>query len=105
MAVSGKSLNRAWLSAVWSWKVWSTVKPRSAIRRAGSSASAKLRRPQRPTAVSQVAGEPGTPTDRPLVTASAKGRGLPSSRNSELSAVREAVSRPSMVCTRPVAWS
>ena len=67
------SANRAALSAVWSWKVWSTTKPRRATAAAGASELASERVPQRRSAVSQVAGVPGTPTDRPLVTALVEG--------------------------------
>lgn len=55
--------------------------------------------PQASSAASQVAGVPGVPTPRPLVTAASKAIGAPFSRKSEESALRGAVSRPSIVCT------
>ncbi|CAM5737584.1 hypothetical protein STENM223S_07463 [Streptomyces tendae] len=97
--MSGKERNRCSLEAVWERKVSSTVKPCRASRSAGSSTVASFRVPHRSSAACQVAGVPGVPTDRPLVTASAKGSGLPSSVNSFSSAVSGAVSRPSMVRT------
>lgn len=97
--MSGKSANRSWLDSVWERKVSSTVKPSFANRSAGLSSCFRDRLPHASSAVSQVAGVPGVPTLRPLVTASANGIGLPFSRKSELSADLGAVSRPSTVCT------
>ncbi|CAM5568759.1 hypothetical protein SFUMM280S_04570 [Streptomyces fumanus] len=68
-------------------------------RAARSTSPTRWWQSHRSRAFSQVAGVPGVPTARPLLTASANGIGLPSSRNSPASAVRGAVSRPSMVRT------
>ncbi len=57
------------------------------------------------SATSQVAGVPGTPTERPEETASPNGTGAPSSRKESACIACGAVSRPSMVCTSPVAAS
>ncbi len=80
----------------------STTNPSRASRSAGSSSRPSGLLPHASSAFSQVAGVPGVPTPSPLVTASLKGIGFPSSRKSEGSALRGAVSRPSMVPTLPV---
>lgn len=98
-AVSGKSANLAWFPSVCERNVESTTKPSRARRSAGFSSLPSDLLPQASRAVSQVAGVPGVPTPRPLVTASAKASGFPFSRKSEESALRGAVSRPSMVST------
>ncbi len=102
-----KSSNRVWLLSVWSWKVWSTTKPRVATRVAGFSASLRLMVPHCSRATCQVIGVPGTPADSPLLTASAKGIGapVPSSTKESVFISAGAVSRPSMVWTSPVAAS
>ncbi|RBL85226.1 hypothetical protein DDE05_18525 [Streptomyces cavourensis] len=98
-AEAGKSAKRAWLAAVCERKVSSTTKPSRARRSAGFSSVRRDLVPQASSARSQVAGVPGAPTERPLVTPSSNGMGLPSSRKREASALRGAVSRPSMVRT------
>ncbi len=98
-AVSGKKRNRCSLEAVWERKVSSTVKPSRASRSAGFRTEDSVRLPHRSRAVCQVAGVPGVPTARPLVTASAKASGSPFSVKRFSSAVSGAVSRPSMVRT------
>ena len=101
-AVAGKAAKRAALLAVWSWKVWSTTKPRSATRMAGSSSLPSGRVPWSRSARCQVARVPGTPTPRPLVIRSADGIGAPVAGSMKLSSPKAAgaVSRPSMVTTR-----
>ena len=101
-AVELKWPKRAALSWVCLAKVSSTTKPWSATRIAGCSTCAKLRVPQRSSACAQVAGVPGTPTDKPLVTASAKGNGCPvaGSMKAVGRIAAGAVSRPSRVTTR-----
>ncbi|SCE51531.1 hypothetical protein GA0115235_12255 [Streptomyces sp. DpondAA-F4a] len=98
--MAGKSAKRFWLSAVCERKVSSTTKPSRARRSAGSSTCRSGLLPQVSSAFCQVAGVPGVPTARPLVTASSNGIGFPFSRKSEESALRGAVSRPSIVSTR-----
>ncbi|CAO0834543.1 hypothetical protein SMICM17S_10350 [Streptomyces microflavus] len=98
-AEAGKSANRAWLEAVWERKVPSTTKPSRARRSAGFNSVRRDLEPQVSSARSQVAGVPGVPTPRPLVTPSSNGMGLPFSRKRAASALRGAVSRPSIVCT------
>ena len=90
---------RGSFSAVCSRKVSSTTNPRAASRAAGSSSRRRLRLPHRSSAVSQVASVPGTPTDRPLVTSSAKVNPSKAVRGIDSGAV----SRPSIVVTRPLA--
>ena len=97
--------NRATLAVVWSTNVWSTTKPRRATSVAPRSAVRRLIDPHWSSAVCHVAGVPGTPTDRPEVTASANGIGTPFSTKESLRIARGAVSRPSMVCTVPDAAS
>ncbi len=98
--VSGKSLKRSWLASVWARKVASTVNPSRASFSAGLRRWPSERLPQASRAFFQVAGVPGTPTERPLVWPSANGMGAPFSWKSSAVAVLGAVSRPSMVCTR-----
>ncbi len=100
--VAGNALNRCWFCAVWSWKVRSTTKPCRASRSAGRSTSPRFLFPHLSSAACQVIGVPGTPTDRPLVTASSNGIGLPFSTNRSSRAEFGAVSRPSIVSTLPV---
>src|SRR6476661_7619185 len=103
-AVAGNIENRWALAAVWSWKVLSTTNPRLAMSWAGAS---RLRRdivPNLEAARSHVAGDPGTPTDRPELTALVKLIGEPSGSRKAFSVnVAGAVSRPSIVWTLPVA--
>ncbi len=69
------------------------------MRSAGFSRVPSRLLPHWSSAFCQVAGVPGVPTLRPLLTASAKASGLPFSVNRSASALSGAVSRPSMVCT------
>src|SRR6478735_8037988 len=87
-AVAGNLEKRSAFWAVWSWKVWSTTKPLAARRSAGLSAWLND-------------GVPGTPTDRPELTAVAKGYGWPVAGSMNALSVKDigAVSRPSMVLT------
>ena len=96
------SRNRFSFIAVCARNASLTTNPFSAIRMAGRSASASEIVPQRRSALAQVAGVPGTPTDSPELTASANGSGLPvaGSTNESARMAAGAVSRPSMVCTR-----
>ena len=68
--MAGKFANRRWFSLVCRLNVESTWKPRSASRVAGFSAWPMPVVPQRFRAVSQVANDPGVPTETPLVTSS-----------------------------------
>lgn len=99
-AVAGNFAKRSALSAVAWANASSTTKPRSAIRCAGARSWLKLRLPQRSRAACQVAGVPGTPTDRPELTAFQNSIGLPSGSMNERSCrPAGAVSRPSRVVT------
>ncbi len=97
--MAGKSAKRAALLATCWLNVASTVNPSRAIRSAGPSASRRERVPQRRRASCHVFGVPGTPTDRPLVTAWSNGIGVPFSTNRFAVAEAGAVSRPSTVDT------
>lgn len=69
-----KAEKRSWFATTWSWKVWSTTKPRAARRAAGASEALSEREPQRRSASDQVARVPGVPTETPLVTSSGLNR-------------------------------
>ncbi len=100
LAVAGNFANRSAFEAVWSWNVWSTTKPRRAMFSAGASRSPRGRVPKDRAARSQVAGEPGTPTDSPELTALENAMGVPSGSRKVVGVkVLGAVSRPSMVFT------
>jgi hypothetical protein len=93
--------NAARLSLIWLANVWSTTKPRSAISMAGRSASRREIVPHFCSAVCQVCGVPGTPTEMPLMRASWNCNGSPvaGSTNASTFMLAGAASRPSMVCT------
>ena len=74
--MSGKYRKRVSLAAVCARKVSSTVKPSRASRSAGFRTAPRPRLPQVSSARCQVAGVPGVPTPRPLLTASANGERL-----------------------------
>jgi hypothetical protein len=102
--VSGNIEKRAAFAWVWSWKVWSTTKPRRAISSAGFIRSPNLIVPKELTALAQVAGLPGTPTLRPELTALLNTMGVPSASWKTCSSnvgSDGAASRPSMVFTSP----
>jgi hypothetical protein len=105
LRVVQNSAKRSALSAVCSLNVSSTTKPRRARRSAGASASASERVPQVLRARAQVFGVPGTPTDRPLLTASSNGIASPFSVNELRLMSSGAVSRPSIVRMRPSSGS
>jgi hypothetical protein len=100
--VEVNSRKRAAFASVCDRNVSSTTKPRFAIRIAGRSTSRIDFVPHIRSARSQVSGVPGTPTDRPLLTTSLKFIGSPLLSRNDVSVMRiGAVSRPSMVRTRP----
>jgi hypothetical protein len=93
--------NAARFSLICCWNVWSTTKPRSATLIAGRSASRMEIVPHFRSAVCQVCGVPGTPTEMPLMRASWNCNGSPvaGSTNAFSRMLAGAASRPSMVCT------
>src|SRR3954454_1695094 len=97
------SSNHGTAACVWSKNVWSMTKPVFATRMPGCSTWARLIVPYLSSASSQVAGVPGTPTDRPLQRASLNGSGAPFSQNDVGVIASGAVSRPSSVVTLPLA--
>ena len=98
-------MKRSLLSSVCWRNVSSTTNPLRARSIEGCSAFFSGQRPQRSSAVSQVAGVPGVPTETPLVTSSGVNRyGWPVSGSMKASCgiAAGAVSRPSSVCTLPL---
>ena len=93
--------NAARFSLIWLMNVWSTTKPRSATWIAGRNASRRESVPHFRSAVCQVCGVPGTPTEMPLTRASwnAYARPVAGSMKALTFMLAGAASRPSMVCT------